>query len=167
MTLPALRSLCGRGLLVAVVALGASADLQAQNRRTVLSVTGLPLSLTSTTTTDFDAGSASVGVVSFTVDLTTNSGGGFPVRVTTVQVRCGATCTGAFGRLQWRRNDLGTWNTLTTSYVVIETRTATFGGTNDPWGNSILFRRLLDYATDAPSGPTAFTLQFQLVVTAP
>lgn len=160
-------SLCGRGFLIAVAILWTSSAAEAQGRRSVLSVTGLPLSLTATSTTDFDAGSATVGTVNFSVDLTTNSGGGFSPRVTNVQVRCGAVCTGAFNRLQWRRNDLAVWNTLSTTFASIEIRTATFGGTNDPWSNSIIFRRLLDYATDAPSGPTAFTLEFQLVVTAP
>ncbi len=163
------RVLGGRGLLLAVALLGSSVAVDAQgNRRTRLQVTGLPLTLSATSTTDFDAGSVTIGTVNFNVNLTSNTGGGgFSPRVTTVQVRCGATCTGAFNRLQWRRNDLAVWNTLSTTFVTIETRTATFNGTNDPWANSIIFRRLLDYATDAPSGPTAFTLQFQLVVTAP
>ncbi len=160
-------SLCGRGFIIAVAILWTSSAAEAQGRRTVLSVTGLPLSLTTTSTTDFDAGSATVGTVNFSVELTTNSGGGFSPRVTAVQVRCGAICTGAFDRLQWRRNDLAVWNTLSTTFATIETRTATFGGTNDPWSNSIIFRHLLDYVTDAPSGPTAYTLEFQLVVTAP
>jgi hypothetical protein len=160
-------SLRGRGLLVAVALLGSSASLEAQNRRTVLTVTGLPLTVTGTTVADFDAGSVSVGTMNFSVDLTTNAGGAFPTRVTAVQVRCGATCTGNFGRLQWRRNDLGVWNTLTTTYATIETRTATFNGVNDPWNNSILFRYQLAYATDAPSAATQYTLQIQLVVTAP
>lgn len=169
MTASLRRILCGRGWLIAVALLGSSGALEAQgNRRTALTVTGLPLSLTATSTTDFDAGSVNVGTVNFNVNLTTNTGGGgFSPRVTTVQVRCGATCTGAFNRLQWRRNDLGVWNTLSTTFVTIETRTATFNGANDPWANSIIFRHLLAYATDAPSGPTAYTLQFQLVVTAP
>lgn len=163
------RFLCGRGWLIAVALLGSNGLVEAQgNRRTVLTVSGLPLTLSATSTTDFDAGSVTVGTVNFNVNLTTNSGGGgFSPRVTTVQMRCAVTCTGAFNRLQWRRNDLGVWNTLTTSYVVIETRTATFNGTNDPWANSVIFRRLLTYATDAPSGPSQFRLQFQLVVTAP
>ncbi len=157
----------GRGLLVAVALLGSSTALAAQNRRTVLTVTGLPMTVTGTTTTAFDAGSVTVGTVSFTVDLTTNAGGALPTRVTTVQVRCGPACTGAFGRIEWRRNDLGVWNPLTTTFADIETRTATIDGVNDPWGNSVVFRYALAYATDPPSGPTAYTLEFQLVVAAP
>lgn len=160
-------SLRGRGLLVAVALLGSTMALEAQNRRTVLTVTGLPLTVTGITNTQYDAGSVTVGTVSFSVDLTTNSGGGFPTRVTTVQVRCGAVCTGNFARYQWRRNDLGVWNVLSTTYTTIETRTATFGGSNDPWNNSIHFRYMLAYATVAPQAATQHTLQFQLVVTAP
>ncbi len=138
------------------------------NRRTNITVTGTPMTVTETTTTDFDAGSVTVGAVNYVVDLRTNSGqGGFSPRVTTVNVRCGPACAGNFARLQWRRNDLGTWNTLTTAYVTVESRTAEFDGINDPWNNSMIFRYQLGYAVDPPSGPTAYTLQFQLVVTAP
>lgn len=146
-----------------------SAPLGAQgNRRTTVTVTGLPLSVTQTTTTDFDAGSVAIGSISIAVDLTTNTGaGGFSPRVTAVNIRCGPTCTGNFARIQWRRADLGTWNPLTTSFVNIETRTATFNGTNDPWSNTVFFRYQLAYASDPPSGPTQHTLEFQLVVTAP
>ena len=160
-------SLRGRGLLVAVALLGSSTALAAQNQRTMIIVGGLPLTVTGITTTDFDAGSVTVGTVGFTVDLTTNSGGGFTTRVVTVNVRCGAVCTGNFARYQWRRNDLGVWNTLSTTYATVETRTSTFGALNDPWSNSIHFRYLLSYATVPPQAATQHTLQFQLVVTAP
>jgi len=158
----------GRALVIAsALTLGAKVLSAQPPRRTVLTVTGFPLAVTQTTTTDFDAGSVAIGSVSFSVDLTTNQGGGFPTRVTTVNVRCGPACTGNFGRLQWRRSDLGTWNTLTSSFALVESRTAVFNGTNDPWSNSVFWRYQLAYASDPPSGPSEHQIEFQLVVTAP
>lgn len=153
-------------LLSLVVATGA-----AQPPRTVLTVSGLPLSVTNPTADDFDAGSVSLGSSAFTVDLTTNGGGGFSPRVTTVSVRCTSTCPSSgtlpVASLQWRRADLGTWNTLTTAFVAVETRTATFAGANDPWSNSIFWRYLLSWTTRPPAAATQFRLDFQLQVTAP
>ncbi|WKW11959.1 hypothetical protein Strain138_001230 [Pseudogemmatithrix spongiicola] len=148
-----------------------SGRIGAQNRRTVLTVSGLPLSVTNPTATDFEAGSVSLGSSTFSVDLTTNVGGGFPVRVTTVNVRCQTACPNSgtlpVSALQWRRSDLGTWNTLTTGFALVETRTATFNGTNDPWSNSIFWRYLLSWTGTPPTAATQFRIDFQLVVTAP
>lgn len=159
------RSLAFSLLLIASVA----AVAQAQgNRRTVLAITGLPLSATSTSPNDFDAGSVSVGSHAFSVDLTTNTGGaGFSPRQTTVNVRCAAGCPADVTNLQWRRNDLGTWNTLTTTFAQVETRTATFNGTNDPWNNTLFWRYLLNWTSSPPAAAVTFLIEFQLVVTAP
>ena len=162
-----------RAFVLLALASGAIASLEAQgSRRTNLTVTGLPLSVATTTTADFDALSVAIGSFSFTVDLTTNSGGaGFSPRSTTVQVRCGTPCpasgTLAVGSLQWRRSDLGTWNPLTTAYVTVENRTATFGGANDPWSNTVFWRYALSWTGNPPTAATAFYLQFQLTVAAP
>lgn len=165
--LPALRI----GVAVLALVAGAAGGLDAQNRRTVLTISGLPLAAANPTATDFDNGSVSVGSSSFSVDLTTNAGGGFPVRVTTVQVRCQSPCPNSgtlpLASLQWRRADLGTWNTLTTTFVTVETRTATFGGTNDPWSNSVFWRYNLSWTTRPPVADTEYWIDFQLVVTAP
>ena len=162
-----------RRLVVAAVALalGAPSAVESQGRRTVLSVTGLPLTVTSTTAADFDAGSVTLGSAVFTVDLTTNSGGGFSPRLTTVDVRCGTPCpasgTLAAGSLQWRRNDLGVWNALTTTFVFVEQRTATFNGTNDPWSNTLFWRYVVSWTGNPPAAATAFYLEFQLTVATP
>ena len=85
--------------------------LRAQGRRTDLTVTGLPFTVTQTTPADFDAGFVILGTLTFTVDATSNQPS-FSPRVTTVNVRCFAPCpsTGTLNasRLQWRRGDLGT-----------------------------------------------------------
>jgi hypothetical protein len=159
--------------LFAIALLIAPTMLSAQgNRRTNVTTTGFTLTSGGASTTDYDAGSVTIGTTGFTVNLTTNNGGGgFSPRVTTVQVRCNTPCpasgTLALAGLQWRRTDLGVWNTLTTTFVTIETRTATFNGTNDPWSNSVVWRYALTWGGVPPTAATAFNVQFQLVVAAP
>jgi hypothetical protein len=171
--LPLVRGLVIVAALSLALALVLARPLGAQgNRRTSLTVTGLPLSATTTTAADFDANAVSIGSFSFTVDLTTNAGGGgFSPRVTTVDVRCGSPCPASgtlpVGALEWRRSDLGTWNALTTAYATVESRTATFNGTDDPWGNTIFWRYALSWASSPPTAATAFYLQLQLTVAAP
>lgn len=159
-------------ILPLVVALLAS-DASAQgNRRTRMTITGHPLTVASTTVNDFDAGSVAAGSTQVTVDLTTNSGaGGFSPRVTTVRVRCNTPCpnsgTLAVSGLQWRRSDLAVWNALTTSFVTVEQRTATYNGSNDPWSRTVFWRYALSYTGTPPTAATSFRVQYQLQVTAP
>ncbi len=139
------------------------------NRRTNVTVSGFPLTVASTTAAAFTAGAVTFGTTSFTVDLRTNSGGGgFSPRVTTVQVRCGAGCPASVAQVQWRRADLGTWNSLSTVFTTIEARTATFNNpASDPWSRSMEWRYVLLWATTPPSAQRQFSIDFQLVVTAP
>lgn len=142
------------------------------NRRTNLTTTGFPIGATTTTPVDFDAGFVSIGSTGFTIDLRTNAGGGgFSPRVTTVRVRCGSPCPASgtlpVSGLEWRRADLGVWNPLTTAFVEVETRTATFNGTNDPWSNSVFWRYALTWTGTPPTAQTQYFLEFELQVTAP
>lgn len=138
------------------------------NRRTNVTISGFPLTVTGTSTTDFDAGFILFGQTSFTVDLRTNSGaGGFSPRSTTVSVRCGTPCPASGGQVEWRRVDLGTWNALTSAFADIETRIATYNGTDDPWARNVEWRYVLDWATTPPGGPIQIPVDFQLVVAAP
>lgn len=156
-------------LLVALLAGDAAAQ---GNRRTQMTITGHPLTVTGTSVADFDAGSVAAGSTQVNVNLTTNNGaGGFSPRVTTVRVRCNTPCpnsgTLSLAGLQWRRSDLAVWNTLTTAFVTVEQRTATFNGVNDPWANTVFWRYLLTYTGTPPAAATAFRIQYQLQVTAP
>lgn len=139
-------------------------------RRTSLTVTGLPFTVSQTTPADFDAGFVVLGTITFTVDATSNNPA-FSPRATTVNVRCFAPCpsTGTLAStgLQWRRGDLGTWNALTTTQTLVETRIITFNGANDPWSNTIQFRYLLNWAGTPPTPATQFRVELQLVVAAP
>jgi hypothetical protein len=169
----AVQSIVATCSLVALVLAALAPQAQAQgNRRTNITTTGFPLATTSTSPADFDAGFVSIGSTTFTIDLRTNTGaGGFSPRVTTVNVQCAAPCpatgTTALSGLQWRRADLGVWNTLTTSYVLVESRTAAFNGANDPWQNTLEWRYLLSWTGTPPAAATDFYIRFELVVTAP
>ena len=163
----AARALVALSLASAVLALPRVSEAQG-NRRTGVTITGFPRTVTSTTPDDFDAGFVSLGSTTFTVQLRTNAGaGGFSPRVTTVNVRCGAPCPGTAGQLQWRRADLGVWNSLSTAFNTVESRTATFNGINDPWTNSIEWRYVLLWATTPPAAQVQYPIDFELVVTAP
>ena len=140
-----------------------------QNTRITLS--GFPLAVATTTGADFQAGFVSLGTMSFSVDATTLSLL-FTTRTATVAVLCDAgscpqTGTLPVSGLQWRRADLATWNTLTTSPVVVETRSMTWGGTNDPWSNSVEWRYQLSWTATPPQALTRWRIRFQLTVTAP
>jgi hypothetical protein len=165
-----LRTALGKfALAVGAFAL-ATAPAGAQGgRRTFLYITGLPLTVTSTTAAEFEAGAVQIGTMTFTVDLTANRPR-FSPRSTTVEVRCAvcpASGTSDPAGLQWRRGDLGTWNPLTTTFAFVEQRLAFWRGANDPWSNTISFRYVLDWATSAPAVATQFQLEFQLTVAAP
>jgi hypothetical protein len=139
------------------------------NRRSVLTVSGFPLTLTGTTVADFDNGFVLVGSTSFTVDLTTNAGaGGFSPRLTTVQVRCGAPCPANFAQVQWRTPVQTVWQSLTNAaFQTVEARVATFNGTNDPWSQTVEWRHLLLWASTPPVVSSQVAIDFQLVVSAP
>ena len=49
--------------------------------------------------------------------------------------------------LQWRRNDLVPWNSMTTSNVTVESKSS-FSGNGSSFSNSIWLRVLLNWATD-------------------
>lgn len=164
-------ALLGLLLCLAVPARAQGGPPPGVGRRTALTVTGLPVTVSNISASDFEAGSRVLGSLTFTVDATSNNPA-FSPRLTTVNVRCFAPCptTGTLAAtgLQWRRGDLAAWNALTTTQTLVETRTVTFGGTNDPWTNSIQFRYLLDWATTAPTtAPTTFQVEVQLTVAAP
>jgi hypothetical protein len=139
------------------------------NRRTNIVVSGFPLTVASTTVTDFDNGFILFGSTSFTVDLRTNTGGGgFSPRVTTVQVRCGTPCPTTFAQVQWRTAAQPTWQSLNNvAFQTIESRTATFNGTNDPWSRTVEWRHQLLWASTPPVVSRQIAIDFQLVVTAP
>lgn len=158
-----------RALLVGLFVVAATRDAGAQ-RRTSLVISGWPLTATSTSANDFEAGFVLLGATSFTVDAVSNSPA-FTLRSTTVSVQCVPACprsgTLSLAGVQWRRNDQATWNTLTTAYAPIETRTLSFGGANDPWSQTVQWRYALNWATNGPTAASEFRIRFRLTVAAP
>lgn len=163
-----------RHLVAGVLVLLCPVLAEGQGRRlTELAVAGFPLAITETTVADYDAGAVALGSTTFTVDLTRNAGGGgFSPRQTTVNVRCASPCptSGTLdgSALQWRLLSSGSFVPLTTAFALVESRVAAFNGANDPWSNSIVWQYALDWATATPTAVDAvFTIEFELVVTAP
>ena len=159
-----------RALLAGLLVVATTARDAGAQRRTSLTISGWPLTATSTSATDFEAGFVLLGTTSFTVDAVSNMPA-FTLRSTTVSVQCVPVCPRAgtlpLAGVQWRRNDQATWTTLTTAYVPIETRTLSFGGVNDPWSQTVQWRYALDWATNGPTAATQFRLRFRLTVAAP
>jgi len=91
------------------------------------------------------------------VTFTINSVNGVQ-RTTTVSVRSTSASLGGgkvIGDLEWRRSDLATWNSVTLTDAQVEQRVVVNKGLNDPWGNTIFFRMILNWTTDAPATYTA------------
>jgi hypothetical protein len=55
------------------------------------------------------------------------------------------------GDLEWRRSDLATWNNITLTDAQVDQKIVVRGVLNDPWSNTIFFRMLLNWTTDAPA----------------
>ena len=125
-----------------------------------LTVTGGTVTFPAPTVTDYINGyvDATAGVT-FTIDAQTGAS-----RTTTVSVRATSGNLGGgkvIGDLQWRRSDLATWNSITVTDAQVEQRVLIRNSLNDPWNNTIFFRMVLNWATDAPgtySGNYVITL---------
>ena len=70
------------------------------------------------------------------------------------------------GDLRWRRSDLATWNSITLTDAQVEQRIVVRNGSNDPWSNTIFFRMILNWTTDAP-GTYSANYQITLSQTVP
>jgi hypothetical protein len=53
--------------------------------------------------------------------------------------------------LQWRRGDLGSWQSLTQSDVFVESRTYTLLSPRPAWSNTIHFRVVVRWTGDPPA----------------
>lgn len=158
-----------RAFLALLVAALATRTVEAQ-ARTTLTVSGWPLAASSTSAAEFEAGSVALGSTVFTVDLVATNPP-LTSRSTTVEVQCVPACprsgTLPVTGLQWRRDDQATWTALTTAYAIIETRTATFNGANDPWSRTMHWRYALTWAGNPPMTVSEFRLRFRLTVAPP
>jgi len=100
--------------------------------------------------------------------FTINSTNGLQ-RTTTVSIRSLSANLGgvkAIADLEWRRSDLATWNSITLTDAQVEQRIVINKGLNDPWSNTIFFRMVLNWTTDAPATYSG-TYQITLSQTVP
>jgi hypothetical protein len=134
-------------LLLALLA----SPLAAQNPRTTLTLAGATITFPAPTAADYINGFVnSTTGVAFTVDATN----GNQPHTTTVSIRATSANLGngkVLSDLRWRRSDLATWNTITSTNVQVEQRAQIRNVANDPWTNTIFFRMLLNWTTDAPA----------------
>ncbi|MEX2110877.1 MAG: hypothetical protein WD802_09760 [Gemmatimonadaceae bacterium] len=144
---------CLRLVATALVAIAFTASPSAAqgNPKTDLTLAGATITFPAPTANDYVAGFVNSATgVTFTVDVTN----GIQPHTTTILIRATSASLGGgkvIGDLQWRRSDLVTWNSITGSDVQVEQRPQVRNVLNDPWSNTIFFRLLLNWATDAPA----------------
>lgn len=100
--------------------------------------------------------------------FTVNSNSGVQ-RTTTISIRSISANLGGgkpIADLEWRRSDLATWNAITLTDAQVEQRIVVNKGLNDPWSNTIFFRMVLNWTTDAPATYSG-TYQITLSQTVP
>jgi len=157
------RSRAGAGsrlaMNLALLALAAM-SLEAQNPKSVLTLTGTVV-FPAPTANDYVAGFVnSTSGVRFTVDATV----GNEPHTTTILIRSlSATLGGGkvIGDLQWRRSDLAIWTSISLANVQVEQRVQVRNVLNDPWNNTIFFRMLLNWTTDPPA---TYSANYQLTL---
>ena len=119
-------------------------------QKTILTLTGGTITFPAPTAADYIAGYVNSATgVTFTVNAQSGAS-----RTTTISIRSTSANLGGgkvIGDLEWRRSDLATWNTITLTDAQVEQRIVVRNGTNDPWNNTIFFRMILNWATDAPA----------------
>jgi hypothetical protein len=158
-----------RAVLALLAAALATHSVEAQ-ARTILTVSGWPLAVSSTSASEFEAGAVALGSTAFAIDLVATNP---PLvnRSTTVEVQCVPACprsgTLPLVGLQWRRDDQATWTPLTTAYAIIESRVATFDGANDVWSRTMYWRYALTWAGNPPMAVSEFRIRFRLTVAPP
>ena len=134
-------------------------------QKTNLTLTGGTVTFAAPTAADYIAGFVDSGTG---VTFTLNSVNGVP-RTTTVSIRSISGNLGGgkvIGDLQWRRSDLATWNSITLTDAQVEQRIVVNKALNDPWSNTIFFRMVLNWTTDAPATYSG-TYQITLSQTVP
>jgi hypothetical protein len=143
------RTILGISTSAAILALALFASpLAAQ--KTILTLAGGVITFPAPTAADYVAGfiNSTTGV-GFTLSAQTGTS-----RTTTISIRSTSANLGGgkvIGDLQWRRSDLVAWNNITLTDAQVEQRIMVRGVSNDPWNNTIFFRMILTWATDAPA----------------
>ncbi|HEV2018479.1 MAG TPA: hypothetical protein VGQ98_09275 [Gemmatimonadaceae bacterium] len=119
-------------------------------QKTILTLAGGAVTFPSPAAADYIAGfvDAPAGAT-FTLNAQTGTS-----RTTTIAIRSSSANLGGgkvMGDLKWRRSDLATWNSITLTDAQVEQKVVVRNGSNDPWSNTIFFRMVLSWTTDAPA----------------
>ncbi|SRR4051812_32027275 len=145
------RTLRGVSTSVGMALVIIATPLRAQNPKTDLTLGGGTVTFPAPTATDYINGYVySASGVTFILDATT----GNQSHTTTVLIRATSANLGgskALADLEWRRSDLASWNTITSTNVQVEQRVMVRGGLNDPWNNTVFFRMKLSWTGDPPA----------------
>ncbi len=143
-----------------------ASPLAAQNPVTSLTLSGQTITFPAPTAADYINGFVNSATgVTFTVNATS----GNQSHTTTIRIRSTSANLGngkLLADLQWRRSDLATWNSITTTDATVEARVVRRNTTNDPWNNTIFFRMLLVW-TDDPPGTSSANYRITLSQTVP
>jgi len=119
-------------------------------QKTILTLSGAVITFPAPTAADYVAGFVNSATgVTFTLSAQTGTS-----RTTTVSIRSSSTDLGGgkvIGDLEWRRSDLATWNNITLTDAQVDQKIVVRGVLNDPLSNTIFFRMLLNWTTDAPA----------------
>jgi hypothetical protein len=162
----ALRKLRGVSTSAIIALVLIAAPLAAQNPKTDLTLSGGTVTFPAPTATDYINGYVySTSGVTYTVDATN----GLTSHTTTVLIRATSASLGngkLLTDLEWRRSDLATWNTISSTDTQVEQKVMIRGLLNDPWSNTIFFRMKLTWTTDAP-GTYSANYQITLSQTVP
>ncbi|SRR6266567_1214221 len=161
-------SVVRRGALLCFV-LALVGGAQRAHAQVTVTLAGGPVSFAAPTGVDFATGSiAATAPVTFTVDQI--SGAANQQHTSYVYIHAASATLGggkALGDLQWSStNNPGVWTSITTTDVLIESRPIKKNGINDTWTETVSFRMLLHWATDAPA-TYGVGIVFTLTVTTP
>jgi hypothetical protein len=140
--------------LAALLLLLVTAGIAEAQRLRLTINSGAPIAFPAVTEAHYDGGSVPASAaLAFTVQL--SGGAAATLRTGIVSIRAAAAVMGGtkpIADMQWRRNDLGVWNSLTIANVTVESRQMRrTPALNNPWSNSVLLRTLLSWANDPPA----------------
>ena len=154
-------TLCGVSTSALIALVLTAAPLTAQNPKTTLTLGGATVTFPAPTATDYINGYVySTSGVTYTINATNGS----VSHTTTVSLRATSVDLGngkALSDLEWRRSDLATWNTISTTDTQVEQKVVVLNLLNDPWSNTIFFRMKLSWTTDPPA---TYTANYQLTL---
>lgn len=154
------RKLCGVSTSAAISLALALFATPLGAQKTSVALTGGTITFPAPSAADYVAGFVSSATgVTFTI----NSLNGVQ-RTTTISIRSLSANLGngkVLGDLQWRRSDLAVWNSITLTDAQVEQQVVVNKGLNDPWGNTIFFRMVLNWTTD---GPATYSGTYQITL---